>query len=255
MGWIEGQASRDGHQPVTDQCEHRHLATSSPTNLNPRRKSFPNSVPYCGRSARDEKSLSSARVAGQCLFRQRVGSAGLRLLRTVIETPRQRRPLTLYQTNGVRVDVNGKSLLRCMVLMSRWKIIFRRAPDSHRPGPIGGAQKQGTGRGLDRVCGKLRRLQQLAAALRTRGLIHGDAVTLTISDAGIRTLDSCDPLAAGSALIDYWRGRLGNAELLILETLAAAYPDALTQEELAARAHYQLNGGGFNNDLGPAEDS
>jgi predicted transcriptional regulator len=53
----------------------------------------------------------------------------------------------------------------------------------------------------------------------------------------------------GSALIEYWRGRLGKAERSILEALAEAYPDALTKGEVAARAGYEANGGGFNNAL------
>jgi hypothetical protein len=42
--------------------------------------------------------------------------------------------------------------------------------------------------------------------------------------------------------------RLGKAERL--ETLTESYPDALTKEELAVKAGYEANGGGFNNALG-----
>jgi hypothetical protein len=87
-------------------------------------------------------------------------------------------------------------------------------------------------------------------ALRSRGLIEGDGDRLTITEAGIQALDSWEPLPTGSALIDYWRGRLGKAERLILETLAQMYPDALSKEEVAAKAGYEANGGGFNNALG-----
>jgi hypothetical protein len=59
-----------------------------------------------------------------------------------------------------------------------------------------------------------------------------------------------EPLPTGSALVDYWRNRLGKAERLILETLAHAYPVGLNKEEVAARAGYEANGGGFNNALG-----
>ena len=44
--------------------------------------------------------------------------------------------------------------------------------------------------------------------------------------------------------------RLGKAERLILETLTQAYPGALNKEEVAAKAGYEANGGGFNNALG-----
>jgi len=87
-------------------------------------------------------------------------------------------------------------------------------------------------------------------ALRSRGLIKGDGDRLTITDAGIEALGSWEPLPTGSALVDYWRGRLGKAERLILETLTQAYPDGLTKEEVAIKAGYEANGGGFNNALG-----
>ena len=89
-------------------------------------------------------------------------------------------------------------------------------------------------------------------ALRSRGMIQGDGDRLTISETGIQTLGSWEPLPSGSALVYYWRGRLGKAERLILETLAQVYPDALSKEELAVKAGYEANGGRFNNALGPA---
>jgi uncharacterized protein len=86
--------------------------------------------------------------------------------------------------------------------------------------------------------------------LRSRGLIEGDGERLTITATGIQALGSWEPLPTGSALIEYWRRRLGKAERLILETLAQEYPGALTKEEVAGRAGYEANGGGFNNALG-----
>jgi uncharacterized protein len=87
-------------------------------------------------------------------------------------------------------------------------------------------------------------------ALRSRVLIQGDGDRLTITEAGIQALGSWVPLPAGSALIDYWRNRLGKAERLILEALTQAYPAGLNKEEVAARAGYEAKGGGFNNALG-----
>ncbi len=87
-------------------------------------------------------------------------------------------------------------------------------------------------------------------ALRSRALIKGDGESLTITEAGIQALGSWEPIPAGAALIDYWRGRLEKAERLILETLTEAYPAGLGKEEVAARAGYEANGGGFNNALG-----
>ena len=43
---------------------------------------------------------------------------------------------------------------------------------------------------------------------------------------------------------------MGKAERSILEALAEVYPDALTKEEVAAKASYEASGGGFNNALG-----
>jgi hypothetical protein len=73
---------------------------------------------------------------------------------------------------------------------------------------------------------------------------------LSITQSGIEALGSWDPLPTGPALIDYWRARLGKAERLILEALAQSYLDPLTKEEVAAKAGYEANGGGFNNALG-----
>jgi hypothetical protein len=87
-------------------------------------------------------------------------------------------------------------------------------------------------------------------ALRSRGLIEGYGDRLGIMEVGIQALGSWEPLPTGPGLIDHWRGRLGKAERLILETLTQVYPDALTKEEVAAKAGYEANGGGFNNALG-----
>ena len=87
-------------------------------------------------------------------------------------------------------------------------------------------------------------------ALRTRGFVRSEGNRLTITEAGMEALGSWEPLPTGPALIDYWRGRLGKAERLILETLTQAFPNALTKEEVAAEAGYEANGGGLNNALG-----
>src|SRR5216683_4904690 len=87
-------------------------------------------------------------------------------------------------------------------------------------------------------------------ALRSRGLIKGDGDSLRITETGIHELGSWEPLPTGSALVDYWRGRLGKAERLILEMLTQVYPDPLSKEEVAVKAGYEANGGGFNNALG-----
>jgi hypothetical protein len=92
-------------------------------------------------------------------------------------------------------------------------------------------------------------------ALRSRELITGDGDNMKITDNGIRELGSWESLPAGPGLIDYWRSRLSKAERLILEPLTEAYPATLTKEEVAARARYEPNGGGFNKCAQPAQDA
>jgi uncharacterized protein len=75
-------------------------------------------------------------------------------------------------------------------------------------------------------------------ALRSRGLLQGDEDRLAITDAGIHAVGSWEPLPMGAVLIDYWRSRLGEAVRLILETLTQSFPNALTKEEMAAKAGY-----------------
>jgi len=87
-------------------------------------------------------------------------------------------------------------------------------------------------------------------ALRSRGLIKGDGDRLTITDPGSEALGSWEPLPTGSALVDYWRGRLWKAERLILETLTQAYPDGLNKEEVAVKAGFEAYGGGLDHALG-----
>ena len=87
-------------------------------------------------------------------------------------------------------------------------------------------------------------------ALRSQELIEGDGDRLMITGAGLRILGSWEPLPSGPDLVDYWRARLGKAERLILETLTEVYPAGLNKEEVATRAGYEANGGGFNNALG-----
>ena len=76
------------------------------------------------------------------------------------------------------------------------------------------------------------------AALRSQGLIQGDGDKIRIAEAGIlNPLGSLwEPLPTGSALVDYWRNRLGKAERLILETLTHAYPRRWFQQRLSAAA-------------------
>lgn len=87
------------------------------------------------------------------------------------------------------------------------------------------------------------------SALRTKGYLEGDAARLAITPAGIAALGPFDPLPRGRALLDHWYGQLGKAERKALESLAEVYPRTLSKTQLAARAGYEANGGGFSNAL------
>jgi uncharacterized protein len=76
-----------------------------------------------------------------------------------------------------------------------------------------------------------------------------DGDRLMITDAGIEALGSWEPLPTRSALVEYWRARLGKAERPILG-LRMCILDALTKEEVAVKAGYEANVRGFNNALG-----
>jgi hypothetical protein len=87
------------------------------------------------------------------------------------------------------------------------------------------------------------------SSLRTRGLLDGRGEDMRITNAGVGALGSYEPLPTGEALRRYWLQQCGKAERAILSALFDAYPDALTKDEIAARAGYEAGGGGFNNAL------
>lgn len=85
------------------------------------------------------------------------------------------------------------------------------------------------------------------SALRTKGYLEGDAARLTITSGGIAALGIFEPLPRGRDLLAHWLGQLGKAERKALEALAEVYPRTLTKAQVANRAGYEANGGGFNN--------
>lgn len=87
------------------------------------------------------------------------------------------------------------------------------------------------------------------SALRGRSYIADHGEKLLITPAGDTELGDFEPLPHGDRLLQHWLGRLGKAERAALEVLAGVHPRALTKEELAGRAGYEANGGGFNNAL------
>lgn len=87
------------------------------------------------------------------------------------------------------------------------------------------------------------------SAARSKGYLEGTTDRLTITDGGIAALGTFTPLPEGDALLQHWYRQLGKAERACLEALAQAYPGALSKDEVARRAGYEANGGGFNNAL------
>lgn len=87
-------------------------------------------------------------------------------------------------------------------------------------------------------------------ACRSKGFLEGSGDQMLITETGLDGLGSFTPLPHGRALRDYWMGQLSKAERGVLEALTTAYPKVQTKEEVAARAGYEANGGGFNNAIG-----
>jgi hypothetical protein len=88
-------------------------------------------------------------------------------------------------------------------------------------------------------------------ALRTKGYLEGGRdQPLRATESGLDALGPVEPLPTGPALVDHWMAQLSKAERGALSALVVAYPSALTAQEVAERAGYEANGGGFRNALG-----
>lgn len=85
------------------------------------------------------------------------------------------------------------------------------------------------------------------SSLRTAGYLEGGSAGMRATEAGLEALGDYDPLPSGQELLDYWLGQLPKAPRLILGTLAKAWPDSMSKEEVAAHSDYEPGGGGFNN--------
>lgn len=119
-------------------------------------------------------------------------------------------------------------------------------------------------------------LTELAASIKAEGLLHPIAVKpngkgfyivdgerrgagwvdggrdlMRITPAGLDALGPYDPLPTGSALIEYWRGRLGDSgKRRIFDAAVGAYPDALSYEEVSAATGIDTAGGTWRTYLG-----
>lgn len=80
-------------------------------------------------------------------------------------------------------------------------------------------------------------------ALRSGGLIEG-VDHFRITPLGLSTLGKFEPLPTGPGLIEYWRQELGaGGKRRIFDALIAAYPEAMTKEQLSADSQISTEGG------------
>lgn len=85
------------------------------------------------------------------------------------------------------------------------------------------------------------------SALRSKGYIE-PGHPLAITGEGLGALGDYDPLPTGPDLLRHWTGRLGKAERSALEAVAELGGEA-SKNQIAERAGYAADGGGFNNAL------
>lgn len=71
--------------------------------------------------------------------------------------------------------------------------------------------------------------------LRSQGLISGLVDSIVITEEGIASLGAYDPLPTGRALLEYWTSKLGGGTSRMLITLADAYPNPVSKEDLGQR--------------------
>jgi len=85
------------------------------------------------------------------------------------------------------------------------------------------------------------------STLRRAGLLteHGGLIELTDAGRAAAGVTSAAP-ASTAELLDQWRTALKAGARTMLDLLIDAHPDALTRDELAQRASYEISGGTFN---------
>ena len=86
-------------------------------------------------------------------------------------------------------------------------------------------------------------------SLRTKELIEGRD-PYQITESGRQAIGVWEVLPTGSALREHWITKLSKAERLIIQALAAGYPQPLSKAEVARVTGYEMSGGGFGNALG-----
>lgn len=82
---------------------------------------------------------------------------------------------------------------------------------------------------------------------RVNGWVDTSGDRIRLTGAGLAALGSYDPLPEGRALLDHYLRELGSSGAgRMLQVIAAAYPQALTREELSERSNVSAAGGSFN---------
>jgi hypothetical protein len=78
--------------------------------------------------------------------------------------------------------------------------------------------------------------------LRASGQVTGSRDSMRLTPLGIEDLGNYEPLPQGKELLSFWLNELGGGASRMLTALVEAYPQALTRQELAIRAHMTLSG-------------
>ena len=88
--------------------------------------------------------------------------------------------------------------------------------------------------------------------LRSSGYVEDlPSGNIRITTEGLAALGDHDPLPTGEALIEYWRQRLGaSGKRRLFDAVVAAYPRALSHDELAERSGIDRGGGTWRTYLG-----
>lgn len=84
------------------------------------------------------------------------------------------------------------------------------------------------------------------STMRSSGWVDGPPSGLRTTPAGLEALGQYDPLPTGRALLDHWLGELGDSGAArMLRVVAEAYPQAISNSEIAERAEMSDNSGTF----------
>lgn len=87
--------------------------------------------------------------------------------------------------------------------------------------------------------------------LRSAGYVDGGSSSMKITGIGRAVLGDFEPLPTGEALREYWRTRLGDSgKRKIFDVVVAAYPEALTYEQVSHETNIVQSGGTWRTYIG-----